>query len=187
MDKRDIAAAFDKYGTDKGFQHGYHHLYADVVNEVPAVTRLLEVGVKKGRSIAAWLDLFPNAEVVGGDINLLEDIIPEARRATLIQGNSTKASFAEAVGTGFDVIIDDGDHDVDVQWGTFLNLKQSWNHAYIIEDVMGFEAVKTLRRRLKVDGYRNFIVYTSKLQDATIQKNGATIKFGFYAIVVYPK
>lgn len=187
MDKRDIAAAFDKYGTDKGFQHGYHQMYADVVNKIPAVTRILEVGVKRGRSIAAWFDLFPNADIVGGDIDLLDSILPEAKKATLIQGNSTKASFATAVGTGFDLIIDDGDHDVDVQWGTFLNLKQAWNHAYVIEDVMGKEAAKTLRRRLKSEGYRNFVIYSSKLQDATIKKDGAQVTFAFYAIVVYPK
>lgn len=187
MDKKDIVAAFDKYGTDKGFQHGYHNMYTDVFNRVPAVSRLLEVGVKKGRSIAAWRELFPNAEIVGGDINLLPDLLPEVNGATLVEGNSTRADFAAAVGTGFDVIIDDGSHDVNVQWGTFLNLKQAWNHAYVIEDVMGLEAVKTMRRRLKVEGYRNFFIYTSKLQEASIVKDGATVKFGFYAIVVYPK
>jgi hypothetical protein len=187
MDKKDIAIAFDKYGTDKGFQHGYNQMYADVINKIPAVTRILEVGVKKGRSIAAWLDLFPNADIVGGDIDLLDSILPETKKATLIEGDSTKASFATAVGTGFDLIIDDGDHGVDVQWGTFLNLKEAWNHAYVIEDVMGTEAAKTLRRRLKSEGYQNIVVYSSKLHNATLETKNGPITFAFYAIVVYPK
>ena len=186
MDKTTIKKAFDKYGTDKGFQHEYFRMYGEIFNKIPAMTRLLEVGVKRGRSIAAWCELFPDAEIVGGDINLLENIIPEAKKATLIRGDSRSPEFAAAVGDGYDVIIDDGNHDVDVQWGTFLNLKNAWNHAYVIEDVMGLENAKRQANRLNVEGC-NVMVYRSKLQDAFYPTYPQLGTFAFYSVVAYRK
>lgn len=186
MDKLQITAAFEKHGTDKGpSRHGYQQMYSALFEKVGNVAKMLEVGVRRGRSLAAWLELFPGAEIVGVDIKHHHDIIPAAQGASMILANSTRVSIAEKVGTGYDIIIDDGDHRIDSQWQTFLNLQDCWTKSYVIEDVEGADNEKLLRKRLKSKGFTNIYTYSSKLQDAVKNTKKPEETFGFFAIVVY--
>lgn len=194
MDAKLIAKTFDMYGTDKGFQHGYNQMYSDVFSKITPVNKLLEIGVKRGRSLAAWCDLFPRAEIVGADIEIREDILSAAlSRARIVQGDSTSPTFGVTIGDDYDVIIDDGNHYVDNQWSTFLNLQNNWKKAYVIEDVLGIDSAKILEKRLKSRGFNNYNVYSSKndkgvfAQSEKAKNEGKEpYKFAFYAIAVYP-
>lgn len=186
MDKQFIAACFNKHATDKGARlHAYEHMYSHVFERVGPVAKLLEVGVKRGQSLAAWCELFPYAEVVGVDIELRTDMVRDSDKAKVIIADSMQEETKGLLGTDYTVIIDDGDHRPDAQWKTFLNLQDAWTTAYVIEDIIGTDNEKTLRRRLKSKGYKNIITYSSKLDKASMSINGVQIEFAFYAIVVY--
>ena len=95
--------------------------------------RLLEIGVQSGGSLRMWKEYFPNAEIVGVDINKNclkhEDL-------DIIIGDQTGEKFLSGLGE-FDIIIDDGSHKMFDQQFTF---KAMWNKLrangiYVIEDL----------------------------------------------------
>lgn len=61
-------------GGDRMFHHGYAEAYADglapFVAERNKEWTILEVGILKGTGLALWSELFPNADVIGLDIDL---------------------------------------------------------------------------------------------------------------------
>lgn len=185
MDITTIQQVFDKHKTDKGFYHEYYQVYHDVFAAIPNPTKILEIGVKNGRSLASWCELFPKADVVGLDTKT-QELIPAASFARVVIGNSTSTDISKQLGSGFDVIIDDGDHHVDVQWETFQNFKRNFTGAYVIEDVFGVENVAILQKRLISRGFTNLKLYQSKKTDAVMVKGFGTVPiFAFYSIVVY--
>lgn len=186
MDKQFIRDCFNKYATDKGSRlHNYEFMYGEVFDHVGPITKMLEVGVKRGQSLAVWRELFPSAEIVGVDIKSRDDMVSGFEGATVHIANSMSADVLPLIGEGYDVIIDDGDHRPDAQWGTFLNLQDAWTTAYVIEDVIGIENEKILRRRLKSKGFTNIVTYSSKLEKASMQIKGVETEFAFYAMVIY--
>ena len=122
--KTEFLEVFRKYRTDKGELHGYNYMYNAVFQTIGEPQKLLEIGIKRGYSIAAWSHLFPECEIVGADINQRTDIVPQALTKTLHFIDSTNPAITDAVGTGYDIIIDDASHNRDDQWMTFLNLKE---------------------------------------------------------------
>lgn len=132
--------------TDKGSYHDYLRRY-DVLLE-PYLSkeglRLLEVGVKKGGSMVLWRELFPDsATIYGIDVN------PDVPRFSSDAGikvlifDSTDGDAARASlrGRRFDIIIDDGFHEVGHQLATFRALHPFLEPTgvYIIEDVVEFD------------------------------------------------
>ena len=107
-------------GGDKARLNGYAPAYEELLEgRVPAV--LVELGVFRGTSLAVWCDLFPNARIIGLDIDPTRFQDEELRdRGAFILNlpkllawdayvpNSDKV--AEAAGSGIDVFIDDGPH-----------------------------------------------------------------------------
>ena len=182
-----IRQAMRTHGTDKLELHGYDQMYTTLFNKLDSVDKLLEIGVYKGKSLATWLDLFPNAEIVGVDIRERDDVVDAAKAASIIIADSARSSIKETVGTGFDVIIDDGDHRPDWQTQTFINLQGCWTKAYVIEDVIGLDHEKTLRRRLASLGYTDVHTFESKIQNFPMRMSGVIKNVTFYAMVVYPK
>jgi 23S rRNA U2552 (ribose-2'-O)-methylase RlmE/FtsJ len=99
---------------------------------------ILEIGVKHGGSIQAWEQYFPNARIIGMDINPEPSDWP--RRATFVQGDQGDRelllSLAERFGP-FDAVIDDGSHRMDHQR---LSFEVLWPHVkpgglFVIEDI----------------------------------------------------
>lgn len=130
-----------KYGTDK-LEHGYLSFYEQYLPKEPK--RILEIGVKEGRSLAMWAEYFPNAEVHGLDL-FAEPNIDEVRswllaedkpfnNICLHQGNQCDWLFLEQLRKfDFDVIIDDGSHNSRDQMITFFGLYNG--KQYYIEDI----------------------------------------------------
>lgn len=184
MEEKQLLEAFDRNRTDKGsLLHGYHPMYSAIFKNV-AITKMLEVGVLDGRSLAAWCEIFPDAEIVGVDIKH-RPVPKAAERAKYFVGNSTKPDISQLVGSGYDMIIDDGDHRPEAQWDTFINLKDCWEHVYVIEDVVGTEHVAALVQRLQDAGFKNTTTFTSLKNNAQIKMSGVVRTVGFFSIVIY--
>lgn len=133
-----------KYGTDK-LQHGYIPFYEKHLPKEPK--RILEIGVKEGRSLAMWAEYFPNAEIHGldlfGEFNQWQALEffgihgqeqYEESRFTLHQGNQCDHLLLERLRDfDFDIIIDDGSHNSRDQLMTFFGLFNGKH--YFIEDL----------------------------------------------------
>jgi len=59
-------------GGDRMLHHGYAKLYAKYLQEFVGRSNLVvvEIGILKGTGLATWCDLFPNARIIGLDIDL---------------------------------------------------------------------------------------------------------------------
>ncbi len=180
---------FRKFRTDKGERHQYDYMYNVLFTRIGDPANLLEIGIQRGFSLAAWKSLFPSCRVVGVDVTRRDDIVPQAIECELHFTDSTDPVIKETVGSGYDVIIDDGSHRVDDQWGTFLNLRGCWDKAYVIEDVEGIVAEKILRKRLAAHGYTRIETYNSLLQNIEMKKESPpySVLIDFYSMVIYPK
>lgn len=131
----------EKYGTDK-LQHGYIPFYVKHLPEKPK--RILEIGVKEGRSLAMLAEYFPNTEIHGLDLfaeysiqqamqNIYE-LFAMTNRVQLHQGNQCDHLVLEELRKlDFDVIIDDGSHNSRDQLMTFYGLFNGKH--YFIEDL----------------------------------------------------
>jgi len=133
--ERFIDDTFVLCGTDKGaLGHGYAPIYAKIQ---PEITSMLEVGVYRGGSLRAWLEIFPQAEIYGIDINPL--VWPKMEVHPRI--HFTQADIREFNADSlpqFDLIIDDGSHKLEDMVAAFDKLKSHLKPGgtYVIEDVM---------------------------------------------------
>ena len=128
--------------------------------------KILEVGVAKGGSLRAMRDYFPNAKLVGIDIeNHLEG---DLSRITFVQGSQNDVEFMTSVANEhgpFDFIIEDGSHLFDDQLITTQCMLPALKVGgiYFVEDVnlnnegeKLFEHVKEYYVRWKMNQYSVF-------------------------------
>ncbi len=182
-----VRTAMGKYGTDKLGFHGYDQMYANVFARVPKCDKLLEIGVKRGRSVAAWKELMPQAQIFGLDIEQRDDMVDGLDDVTIVYGDSRTAEGSGLFSDVFDIIIDDGDHRPDSQWATFLSFEGKWSQVYIIEDIINLDNEKKLRKRLESKGYKIYTTYKSVAEGAEMQIQGVMTPVTFYSMVVFPK
>ena len=130
-----------KHQTDKSStHHDYLHFYQRFLEPLRALPlNLLEIGVYNGGSANMWAEYFPNARIVGLDIDPSTTRFATDRIAIEIADQSNVDDLVRiAAGYGpFDVILDDGSHMWDHQitslrW-LFPFLKRGG--FYIIEDI----------------------------------------------------
>jgi hypothetical protein len=128
-----------EWGGDKGSAHSYietyEHLFSDIRYED---IKLLEIGVLYGSSVKMWRDYFENGIIYGMDV--LESCKKyEEDRIKIAIADSTDPVGVEKnyAGLKFDIIIDDGHHDFDMQQKTFNTMFKYLKKggAYIIEDI----------------------------------------------------
>jgi hypothetical protein len=130
-----------KYGTDK-LEHGYIPFYEQHLPKNPK--RILEIGVKEGKSLAMWAEYFPEAEIHGLDLfqendisdvnNFLQVRVLPNQTCALHKGNQCDWRVLELLRKfDFDVIIDDGSHNARDQMMTFFGLFNGRH--YFIEDL----------------------------------------------------
>lgn len=141
----------EKYGTDKlGFYTPIYDLLLSGRRD--QIYKVLEVGIgtpeamkhvpgyRPGASLRMWRDYFPNADIYGLDINpnaCAEAGEPDHRIFTFCADSTDPEIIPQlAVGGHFDLIVDDGDHEVKQQHRTFEVLAPllTKNGLYIIED-----------------------------------------------------
>ena len=102
----DLCFLATKYGTDKGpaghnYTPRYDAHFAPFRNES---FNLLEIGVFEGASLRMWRDYFPNAHIIGIDINPVPDDVQGRTWRGDVKNYTSNPSL-------FRVIIDDGSHD----------------------------------------------------------------------------
>ena len=123
--------------TDK-FKH-YTNMYDFYLQSLSNESiNILEIGVKDGKSLRLWSEIFPNATIYGLDIDPRCKQY-ETDRIKVFIGDQGKRETFEAFGdVKFDVIIDDGSHvsehmekSFQYLWADKLNL----GGFYFIEDV----------------------------------------------------
>lgn len=137
----------DKASSHKYGAHGYAvHYDAAFASMREQPIKLLEIGVNKGASMAAWLEYFQLGRVFGVDIeqgknpwNTLHTGIHP--RYTFAAGDQRKPEFWEAFlnehGREWDIVVDDGGHYADMVLTSFTCL---WPHVkpggfYCVEDL----------------------------------------------------
>jgi predicted O-methyltransferase YrrM len=106
------------------------------------VKRVLEIGVHKGASLRMWEEYFPNAEIVGVDID--EACLFNAGRIRCYHGNQSDVTSLIAIADKacrefglFDLIVDDGSHlaadQIKTAWALLPFLAKGG--IYVCEDI----------------------------------------------------
>jgi hypothetical protein len=150
----ELKRLFDKYGSDKAAVHGYHRVYGTVLNKIPSVSKLLEIGLgssnqdvvsnmgtegRPGASLRAFRDFLPGAQVYGADVDA-RILFEDDRIKTFYVDQTDLGSFdalGRSVGDKLDVIIDDGLHSPNANIAVLLfALKRLTRHGWlIVEDI----------------------------------------------------
>ena len=126
------------HGIDKG-AHGYCEFYEKRFSSIKTqVQKVLEIGIDQGGSLRMWRDFFPNATIFGID-NRSEFIFSENRILTFLIDQTDRIQleiFGKNYGL-FDIIIDDGSHQIEHQQISFGCLFKYLKIGgfYIIEDL----------------------------------------------------
>lgn len=133
-----------KFRTDKGSAgahgHGYTRWYAPLFAPLKMEPiSILELGVSGGASLKLWEAYFPNANIIGLDINEKMLSMSRPRVEVMMVNTGVPLRLQQFVDTPrqFDVIIDDGSHVLE---DVVLALKYLWptvkrGGLYIIEDL----------------------------------------------------
>lgn len=157
MIRTELCKIFEKYQSDKcpAINHSYSIEYYDLLKNIRYdVKNVLEVGVGNfslmsnivgqkyipGASLRAWEEFFPNANIIGLDIDK-NILFKENRISCYYTDQSNKEEIEKTIDNikikSFDLIIDDGSHIVDHMILTYniLHKYLSKNGLYIIEDI----------------------------------------------------
>jgi hypothetical protein len=126
------------YDGESGVYHFYTLRYHELLSSIrEQAQRVLEVGIERGASLKMWRDYFPNAVIHGVDIaDCREALDGEPRIAVHIGDVGSPVVRASLIAAGpFDVVIDDGSHELVHMRDTCLSLYPVTRWLYIIEDV----------------------------------------------------
>lgn len=150
----DLCRLAVKYSTDKGGRHNTYnyepchgtHEYTPIYWDLFHTQRLqvrsvLEIGINKGCSLQMWEEFFPNAKIIGLDIEPPASIVNTGRikmfKADQADPHAVRNALQVAQAHPFDVIIDDGSHRMDDQVVTLKTLAPLLSDIgiYVIEDI----------------------------------------------------
>jgi len=121
-----LGSLLSMYGSDKSVGHSYHLVYGSLFPNPSQVSRILEIGLgtnhldvmstmgpdgKRGASLRAFRDFFPNSDLIGCDIDS-RILFNEDRIRTFAVDQTDIKSFPIEIGDtpSFDLMIDDGLH-----------------------------------------------------------------------------
>lgn len=141
--------------SDKGNPHSYIDYYESQFAPRQAKATILEIGIKTGGSLLMWSRYFEQYRIVGVDLSptwsaarpFQAELEANPSIELIFGQDSTQPIKLEGV---FDFVIDDGAHDMETQWLTFLNC---WHlvapgGTYFIEDVVSEAAAQDLIQRI---------------------------------------
>jgi hypothetical protein len=155
-DHQGLRRLFDAEGSDKGWHANAYDIV--LAPHRQSVRSLLEIGIgtliadapssmvgyaadhyRPGGSLRAWRNYFPNAEIVGTDIQP-DTQFAEERIRTILCNSADSAEVERCFGheARFDVVIDDGSHEAGDQIATLRNFYPMVRPSgfYFIEDVL---------------------------------------------------
>jgi spermidine synthase len=153
-------------GTDKEWPHTFlSGLYSRKFIKEHQVQSILEIGLANGASLALWAQAFPEAEIVGVDINECRTPHPALRasnRLTMFRADAYSPEFIKSLNRRFDVIIDDGPHTVVSQIKAVQLYSKLLNKdgLLVIEDVAkGLVTARAIRKACEKKIRRNLVYY----------------------------
>ena len=142
-------------GGDRMLHHGYAPVYARFLRPFLGIQnlKLAEFGILKGTGLAIWCDLFPEACVLGFDIDpahyqfnraelqrrgAFRRNLPEVFEYDQLQ-NGTSTLTAALQGDTLDIVIDDGLHSIESIVMTWRSVRPHLSRpfVYFIEDYAG--------------------------------------------------
>jgi SAM-dependent methyltransferase len=146
----DLGLLFTKHGSDKDTVHSYSWVYEQLLG-VKDTPKILEIGIGShngfaygglppGGSLKAWREAYPNAYLVGSDIDSqaiseLDEIgfVVDQLNQDSLENLSSELEKLEK----FDLIVDDGFHEPHANLRTYLTLYRflKSDGFYVIEDV----------------------------------------------------
>lgn len=136
-------------GTDKQSNHAYGDTYERLFPDRRGVGLIMEVGVADGSSLLAWMEVFPNAHVVGLDIHPAARLRERDYRMEMHVADATERTSCEVAANGrqFDFICEDASHRLTDNLRTLFYL---WPYIkpggiYVIEE---FADIGSLRRNV---------------------------------------
>lgn len=126
-----------KYNTDKATYHQFCDGYEEfLTGKSPEV--LIEVGIFNGGSLRMWSEYYPQAKIIGLDINP-ESFVNEGNIHSFFcdQSNPIKTILPMVRLLGCDLFIDDGSHLWSHQLNTFMVIFPllKAGSVYIVEDL----------------------------------------------------
>jgi hypothetical protein len=143
---------FKIYGSDKETRHSYAWVYSELLGRKES-PKILEIGLGSlngfpygglppGGSIKAWRAKYPEATIVGADIDpesvdAIDEIgivVDQTSDSSLRRFKSQLSEYGK-----FDLIVDDGFHDPHANVRTYLHVYElmAEDGYYVIEDVHG--------------------------------------------------
>jgi hypothetical protein len=131
----------DMYKTDKGSRlHHYTDVYEGFFYPMKdSARKVCEIGVLEGASLKMFEEYFGSAVIYGIDIQDASRLNSDRVKTFIADQSDRKqlASFAEANGSGFDLILDDGGHSMAQQQISLACLFRDVRPGgyYVIEDV----------------------------------------------------
>ena len=185
-----------KWGTDKAStHHGYLPFYETFLAPLrDQQLTILEVGVYRGASLRTWEEYFPNAKVVGADIQVTCKRFEGGRvRVELVDQSNVEDLAQLAIKHGpFDLIIEDGSHMWEHQITTLRSLfpfLRSGGH-YIVEDLQtNYGALQAKYRGVASQSCMDFLkrwadmavaddlIDPQSVEDAFLRTYGRSIEF----------
>lgn len=153
--------------------------------------RILEIGVQGGGSLKIWHDFFPDAEIVGVDVDEACKS-QEGHNISVVIGDQASVKFLETLGN-FDIIIDDGGHYMtqqQVSLKTLLTNQLNPGGLYVIEDLHTsyWEQFQDIRKTT-IDVIKDLIDDMHEYADESPRctyKQGLKNKYHIKGMSVYP-
>lgn len=136
-----LDALGDRYLPSKRRHNYLPHYWRHLGDIRHDVTRVLEIGVQTDRSLRMWEEFFPNALIVGVDIDPACKQFERGRVQVFIGDQSDREFLLDVDREAgpFDVVIDDGSHKIEHQLATFEVLfpRLTDHGVYVVEDTGG--------------------------------------------------
>jgi cephalosporin hydroxylase len=140
-DENTLDAIGSRHGTDKASHaHDYLRFYESLFAPMRDQNiTILEFGIWQGASLSTWADYFPNAKIVGADINATTRRLERERvHVEILDQSNIEEVTRLAVKHGpFDLVIDDGSHMWEHQITSLRTMFPFLrnNGYYIVEDL----------------------------------------------------
>lgn len=158
----DLRILIDNSRTDKDTLHSYLETYEKLFKDKRLTsTEIMEVGVSNGGSIKLWNDYFLNASIYGLDIMDMRDSIQDIKdypRIKLFLNTNAYNINPHSFNKKFDIIIDDGDHQLSNQIifiKNYLPILEK-DGILIIEDIQRIDDIQILTNETPEE-YKKFI------------------------------
>jgi hypothetical protein len=148
-----VKEIFNNWGSDKSSKHNYEIIYAEFKKTIKTSSRILEIGCGSNdpeirhamspdyiplSSLQALREIYQTENIEGADIDVKLEINNDFKVHYLDQfKRETLEEISKSLKLGFDLIIDDGVHDISANYLTLMYFYKILNPqgTYVIEDV----------------------------------------------------